>query len=119
MSKPFDPTKPVRTRDGRPARIICTDRRGPFPIVALLKSYGGEEVRSYDQNGQFADRGPGVANDLLNIPEKIEGYVNVYRASTGGLIGTLYSARAWADAATQPDRIACLKISGEEGQFDG
>ena len=40
----FDPTKPVQTRDGREARIICTDveRKGDWPIVALIKTSDGE-----------------------------------------------------------------------------
>lgn len=34
--KAFDPTKPVQTRDGRKARIICTDAKGVLPIIALV-----------------------------------------------------------------------------------
>ena len=42
--KPFDIQKaregnPVCTRDGRKARIICFDKKGDFPIVALVNDY--------------------------------------------------------------------------------
>ena len=31
----FDPTKPVQCRNGRKARIICTDAKGEYSIFAL------------------------------------------------------------------------------------
>lgn len=39
-----NPTRPIITRDGRAARIICTDRKGvgvdsPYPIVALIECH--------------------------------------------------------------------------------
>jgi hypothetical protein len=33
----------VQTRDGRDARIICWDKKGKFPVVAIVKYYCGEE----------------------------------------------------------------------------
>ena len=48
----FDPTKPVQTRDGRKARIICTDLNNPaFRIVAVIDHPGGEYVETYYSNG--------------------------------------------------------------------
>lgn len=46
--KPFDleaakAGKPVCTRDGRKARIICFDRNWEYPIVALIECENGEE----------------------------------------------------------------------------
>ncbi len=49
LKMPFDPTKQVRTRDGRPARILCTDRRrgiGDYPILALVR----ESVSALDES---------------------------------------------------------------------
>lgn len=52
----------VVTRDSGPARIICTDAEGRFPIIALLKSkYGGEFVVGYNING----RGSCISYDLF------------------------------------------------------
>ena len=48
MNKPFDPLKPVQTRDGRKARIICTDRKmDGFPILALIPSHSGHMEHCY------------------------------------------------------------------------
>lgn len=62
--KPFDleaakAGKPVCTRDGRKARIICYDRQSDhgFPLVALVESTGtekDEDVRCYRLNGATA-----------------------------------------------------------------
>ena len=37
----LDINKPVQTRDGQPARILCTDKKGNLPILALF----GEDDR--------------------------------------------------------------------------
>lgn len=77
----FDPTKPVQTRDGRKARIICTDRKGELPIVALI---GDDEARLmfYTSMGLFFENDVS-RNDLINIPEKRKMTVWV-RAITDG-----------------------------------
>jgi hypothetical protein len=66
----FDPTKPVQTRDGRKARIICTDVNNPdFPIVAVLtrRGPGTEGVVSYTAKGHYRKREP-HPSDLINTP---------------------------------------------------
>ena len=50
-----NPSRKVVTRNGRNARIICTDRRGlNYPIIALIETgSGGEEVAySYTKDGK-------------------------------------------------------------------
>ena len=37
-----NPSKKVVTRDGRSARIICTDAKGKFPIIALVEKDNGQ-----------------------------------------------------------------------------
>ena len=80
--KPFDleaakAGKPVCTRDGRKARIICFDKVGDFPIVALTddRYYKEEGVNLYDING----KGSNECFDLMMLPEKKEGWENVYK----------------------------------------
>ena len=42
----------ICTRDGRPARIICTDGKNLHPLVAMITDYSGDEVIvSYTING--------------------------------------------------------------------
>ena len=47
--------KPVYTRDGRPARIICWDRKSykttEYHIVALIKTEIDEEICTYTKQG--------------------------------------------------------------------
>jgi hypothetical protein len=73
----FDLTKPVQTRDGRKARIICTDRKGDnYSIIALVTSvYDGEEdedTNMYTTEGLYWCDGQITDLDLINIPERHE-----------------------------------------------
>ena len=71
--------KPVCTRDGRKARIICFDVKGDIcPIIALVEENGMEVTKSYDENGR-ANYKNADNYDLMMLPEKKEGWVNVYR----------------------------------------
>lgn len=47
-----NPTRPIITRDGRSARIICTDRVGRWPIVALISSNRDEMICSFATDGK-------------------------------------------------------------------
>ena len=83
--KPFDieaakAGKPVCTRDGRKARIICFDKVGDFPIVALTddRDYKEDGVNLYDING----KGSNECFDLMMLPEKKDGWINIYNADT-------------------------------------
>jgi hypothetical protein len=67
----FDPTKPVQTRDGRSARIICTDRVGGAPIVALVKIGLNEEANyGYRSDGVRYSKNGDRSDDLVNIPQR-------------------------------------------------
>lgn len=44
--------KKYRTRDGRPARVICVDAKGTQPVVALVANDGREKVISTDLAGE-------------------------------------------------------------------
>ena len=86
--KPFDlqkakEGKPVCTRDGRKARIICFDLQSieKTPIVAAVQVTDKQEVIShyYEDGRQFVD---GISElDLMMLLEKKEGWVNVYKDS--------------------------------------
>lgn len=71
---PLDLTKPVQTRDGRKARIICTDGKHELPsyrVWALVMSeYGNETAFPYDVNGMFEPSTGPHLSDLVNIPER-------------------------------------------------
>ena len=72
--------KPVCTRDGRKARIICFDRSGTdYPILSLIKENDNENVYHYDIEGKSSIH-PKL--DLMMLPEKKEGWINIYNADT-------------------------------------
>ena len=73
--------KPVCTRDGRRARIICFDSNGGRPIVALVTECDDEEEIPYKYHcdGSYNCQSIPSDNDLMMLPEKKGGWVNVYK----------------------------------------
>ena len=116
--KPFDldkakEGKPVCTRDGRKARIICYDMKADeYHIVALIDDGGEEIVCFFSENG-LRDVDGESRWDLMMLPEKHDGWVNVYK---GGLLDTKsYNTKKEAfDKASPRDYIDTVKISWEE-----
>lgn len=77
----FDPNKPVQTRDGRKVRIICTDKRGLYPIVALISDGYGESCSTHSGGGKFSiNREGDDPHDLINVPECKTLWANVYNS---------------------------------------
>ena len=86
--KPFDiqkarEGKPVCTRDGRNVRIICFDAKGDYPIVALIESGNIEGVQQYMIDGHCTKAMSECYGDLMMLPEKKEGWVNIYKSDNG------------------------------------
>ena len=72
--------KPVCTRDGRKARIICFDAKGTHPIIALVSDpdIEGDEIPfCYTNYGFYNNPNCESKHDLMILPEKKEGWVNV------------------------------------------
>ena len=87
--KPFDiqkarEGKPVCTRDGRKARIICFDRKFyhddgyNYPIVAMVNDNDNDNelVHAYTQDGLLIGNKESEL-DLMMLPEKKEGWAKV------------------------------------------
>ena len=84
--KPFDieaakSGKPVYTRDGRKARIICFDVNNDKPIVAVICCKESKETYPYTfyPNGLNMDNNVFSNTDLMMLPEKKEGWINICR----------------------------------------
>ena len=72
--------KPVCTRDGRPARIICFDMKGEHSIVALTEEEDNtEKVGWYYDNGKYLSNGEESPIDLMMISEKRTGWTVLRR----------------------------------------
>ena len=106
--------KPVCTRDGRKVRIICFDRefihKGKnYCIVALINDGShGESLYSYTEDGLFSSNK--IHNsDLMMLPEKKEGWVNVYKNQIHDI---LKSAEEGCKGIT--DYIKTIKVEWEE-----
>jgi hypothetical protein len=65
--------KPVCTRDGRKARIICFNAKGEKPIIALIANGNSEDVNYYYITGKVRFLDKEDENDLMMLPEKKEG----------------------------------------------
>ena len=106
--------KPVCTRDGRKARIICFDAKDNKPIVALIYDCKKEIVLQYLENGRsFVDE---ISNyDLMMLPEKKEGWLNIYK-NFEDTVCCVYPTEkeALEDGETEKDYITTIKIEWEE-----
>ena len=89
--KPFNlkeylenPSLQVVTRDGRSARIICTNAIGNYPVVALIlnENKDTEHAHRFKEDGSFIDSGTN-SRDLFFSTTKHEGWVNIYGMGTG------------------------------------
>ena len=113
-----NPNRKVVTRDGRSARIICTNRLDEnYPVVALV--HGGDCERSYNYTtfGKvYYHQNRDCELDLFFAPEKKEKWVNVYEDSNGRnwLGENLYDTEKAAKADPSKSRVATVKIEWEE-----
>lgn len=88
---PYTPEHPgpFCTRDGKPARIICTDRIGEHTIIALVQDGGVEGVLPIGPDGVSAlwHRDEDIMN-AEEVPVAREFWVNEYVSGWGQLHGT-------------------------------
>ena len=117
--KPFDiqkarEGKPVCTMDGRKARIICFDFRDVEEICCLIAAvdYGkAEKIYYYDSCGKYRG-GDSSKHDLMMLPEKKEGWVNIYRSQ---IYNTPEKAKeAYKRTCNDDNYLQTIKIEWEE-----
>lgn len=111
-----NPSRKVVTRDGRKVRIICTDAKSRYSVIALAESHDGttEQFLTLTKNGKYFEGGPNT-NDIYFAPEKHEGWVNVYRdmGDSWEYCGRIYDSEEEAKVkANNP--LATIKIEWEE-----
>ena len=105
-----NPSRKVVTRSGNNARIICTDVKNVYSVVALIAEDKDERVETYLKDGRYIESRQS-SDDLFFAPEKHEGWVNIYpQGRLGGLYGSAEKAKQNADSAL----IAIVKIEWEE-----
>lgn len=124
--RPFDleaakAGKPVCTRDGRKVRIISFDakRKDGKNIIALVpsKEYPGfEDLVAYPNNGNYHG-GHENDGDLMMLPQKKEGWVNIYTSFDGVETGiNVYETEEIAkkNVDNSTSYLGTIKIEWEE-----
>ena len=114
-----NPDREVVTRDGRKVRILCTDRKGDTPIIALVHDAndGQEYGYAFYSDGKFFRDG-NEESDLFFAPEKHEGWIiiNKYPDGVRDTNGIIYHTKS--DIPDIPivgvKRVATIKIEWEE-----
>ena len=114
-----DPSRKVVTRDGRPVRIICTDRKGldVKPIVALITLPNCDEIVKCFWADGIDTAGSEDKNDLFFAPTKHEGWMNLYKKGLGLVIGDLVrdsEEKSKKIADRDEDYITTIKVEWEE-----
>ena len=112
-----NPSRKVVTRNGsKVTRILCTDARGQYPIVALVEAFDDdkESAFSYTKDGHF-DPDEEHIFDLFFAQEKHEGWVNVYKAGNIPHSDTcVWPTEEEAKKRTNENSVATVKIEWEE-----
>lgn len=122
--KPFNleeylknPSRKVVTRDGRNVRIVCTDKKGRYPVVALVEyDDNSERVFGFSIDG-ICFIGLTDNKDLFFATEKREGWVNLYRGNLDYIYaGCVYTSKdeAYEHNGDKEHCIATVKIEWEE-----
>lgn len=109
--------KQYKTREGRPVRILCTNRKDTtYPVCGLITlSNGTERFESWTLQGIAYSNNPRKTSDfdlsdfdLVEAKPRIKRkiWVNVYPRTTG-----VHESWKSAEIAAAPDRIACVEIN--------
>lgn len=117
----LDLNKPVQTRDGRKARIICTDRDAARPIVALVAVAGREMATARCRDGRIHPS-HSHGGDLVNVPEEpvvTTRFLNIYPHRSGPGIN-VFSYDSSNAACRRQDVEGCgglaLAVTYEDGK---
>ena len=120
--KPFNleeylknPSRKIVTRSGKTVKkILCTDARGDYPIIALV-DWGNHDIPlSFTKDGKFFPDKTFV-HDLFFVSEKNERWVNLYK-DNGGIYASMdtFKTKEEAEALSCRTCIATVKVEWEE-----
>ena len=106
------------TRDGYPARIICTDALNidQHPIIAQVWGEDGyEETVYYNRQGTVFNDKP-TENDLFFAPERHDGWINIFEDSNSYVGSDIFKSKEDAEKFGKKyrDYKATIKIKWEK-----
>ena len=123
--KPFNlkeyiknPNKKVITRNRRPVKIIYTDKKGMYPVVALIEYNNTyENVVAFTTDGRYSFVETDE-KDLFFVPKKHEGWVNIFEDILSNRYAGTQIFKSKEDAEkkgkTWSSYITTIKIEWEE-----
>ena len=114
-----NPNQKVVTRDGRSVRIVCSDLKQDFPIVALIydEEKQKENIECFFENGKYLFFDVDSPLDLFFAPVKKEGWVNIYDITRTNCISRIYKTKEEAETigkGCKSGYITTTKIEWEE-----
>ena len=104
------------TRCGKNARIVCTDAKNVYSVVALIAEDKSERVATYLKDGRYSENRQS-SDDLFFAPEKHEGWVNVHKVENTSYLDTCIwpTEKCAKKGAKYTDNyVATVKIEWEE-----
>ena len=112
-----NPNRKVVTRNGRSARIICTNRLDEnYPVIALVNDEYTEKCYSYSEFGKDIVNSD-CELDLFFAPEKKSAWINLYKMNSIISPGPrVYDTKEEAESAAGDKSyyISTIKIDWEE-----
>lgn len=113
-----NPNKKVITRSGKSVRIISTNRLdNRYPVVAFIRLGDDyEDIWAFTKDGASTEH-EGADYDLFFVPEKKEGWINLYKINSIINLGPrVYDTKEKAKSAIgdRPNYILTVKIEWEE-----
>ena len=112
-----NPSRKVVTRDGRPVRILCTDRKSyNEEIVGLVMNDNGmESVLTWIQQGKVFFNSD-TPNDLFFAPEKQTGWINVFRDKDASVGTGIFNSKEEAEEIGKfsTNYVTTIKIEWED-----
>ena len=111
-----NPSRKIVTKDGRNVRIVCTDKKGFNPILALVTRHDSiaEDIYLYTKNGELSE-GNSTKSSLFFVPEKHERGVNLYKEDDNIYASmNTFKTKKEAETLSCSSCIATVKIEWEE-----
>lgn len=112
----IDWSKPVQTRDGRPVEIITAKARGQYSMLGYIGDRPA--LWAWDRDGRWSAHSSPDVNDLINVPEERELWLNVYEDGEGyaHVTRTLAENGERIRVDKTIPRIACVHVKYRVGE---
>ena len=111
-----NPSQKVITRNGKEVRIICTNAKNDFSIIALISIDDKETLMDYNNNGELS---PDEMTDfdLFFAPNIKKGWINIFKDNNGTYTSiSIYQTKDEAEEVGKKSNnyISTHKIEWEE-----